>query len=237
MALPRLNESSQYELTIPSNGSTVRYRPFLVKEQKNLLIAYESQDQKQIIGAILSCISNCVEESIDITKLSTFDADYIFTKIRSKSVGEKVTVGAKCSECKHNNDVEIDLDKIELIGEVKPGVIPITESVNLKMKYPNYYEFMQNEIIMSENVSSEIIFEMLATCIESVMTEEENILLKDEPKEEIERFINSLTTEQFTKVREYVDKIPKIVLDLNFICESCQHKNYNRLEGLQDFFS
>lgn len=237
MALPRLNESSQYELTIPSNGKTVNYRPFLVKEQKHLLIAYESQDQKQIIAAILTCISNCVDDSIDIKKLSTFDADYIFTKIRSKSVGEKVQVGAKCEKCKHENDIEIDLDNIKLDGDVKPSTIKITEDIHLKMKYPNYYEYMQNDKIMNKDLSSEIIFEMLSSCIESVMTENENIVLKDEPREEIERFIESLTTDQFTQVREYVDKIPKIVLDLDFICESCQHQNNNRLEGLQDFFS
>lgn len=237
MALPRLNESSQYELTVPSNGKTVNYRPFLVKEQKHLLIAYESQDQKQIIAAILTCISNCVDDSIDIKKLSTFDADYIFTKIRSKSVGEKVHVAAKCEKCKHENDIEIDLDNIKLDGDVKPSTIKITEDIYLKMKYPNYYEYMQNDKIMNKDLSSEIIFEMLPSCIESVMTENENIVLKDEPREEIERFIESLTTDQFTQVREYVDKIPKIVLDLDFICESCQHQNNNRLEGLQDFFS
>ena len=237
MALPRLNESPQYELVIPSSGQTVRYRPFLVKEQKVLLIAYESQDQRQIISAILTCISNCIEDSIDIKKLSTFDADYIFTKIRSKSVGEKIKVGAKCSECKYENDVEINLDNIQLEGDVKPSTVKITENIHLKMKYPNYYEFMQNDKIMNKDVTSEMIFEMLSSCIDSVMTEEENISLKDEPREEIERFINSLTTEQFTQVREYVDKIPKIILDLDFICESCQHENHNRLEGLQDFFS
>ena len=237
MALPRLNESSQYELVIPSSGQTVRYRPFLVKEQKTLLIAYESQDQRQIISAILTCISNCVEDSVDIKKLSTFDSDYIFTKIRSKSVGEKVKVGAKCEQCKHENDVEINLDDIKLEGDIKPSTVKITEDIHLKMKYPNYYEFMQNEKIMNKDITSETVFEMLSTCIESVMTEEENIVLKDEPREEIERFIESLTTDQFTQVREYVDRIPKIILDFDFTCESCQHKNNHRLEGLQDFFS
>jgi hypothetical protein len=237
MALPRLNESSQYELVIPSSEQTVKYRPFLVKEQKTLLIAYESQDQRQIISAILTCISNCVENSVDITKLTTFDADYIFTKIRSKSVGEKVKVGAKCEQCKNENNVEINLDDIKLEGDIKPSIVKITEDINLKMKYPNYYEFMQNDNIMNKDITSEAVFEMLSTCIESVMTEEENIVLKDEPREEIERFIESLTTSQFTQVREYVDRIPKIILDFDFTCESCQHNNNHRLEGLQDFFS
>ena len=237
MALPRLNESPQYELVIPSSGQAVRYRPFLVKEQKVLLIAYESQDQKQIINAIMNCISSCVENNIDASRLSTFDADYIFTKIRSKSVGEKVSVSVKCKQCEHRNDVDIDLEQIKLLGDVKPAIVEITNDIHLKMKYPSYSDFANNDIIMKSHMTSEAIFEMLTTCIESVMTNEENISLRDEPKEEIERFINSLTSDQFAKIRGFVESIPKITLDFDFNCESCKQNNSHKLEGLQDFFS
>lgn len=237
MALPRLNESPQYELVIPSSGETVKYRPFLVKEQKVLLIAYESQDQRQIIDAIMNCISGCLDGQIDVSKLSTFDTDYIFTMIRSKSVGEKVTVGAKCKECEHSNDVTIDLDQIQLMGDMKPSIVKITEDISLKMKYPSYNDLMKNNTIVENAGSTESVFGMLTTCIESVMTEEENIQLSDEPQEEIETFINSLTTDQFSRVRGFVESIPKITLNYDFTCESCQHVNKSKLEGLQDFFS
>lgn len=237
MALPRLNESPQYELVIPSSGETVKYRPFLVKEQKVLLIAYESKDQKQIIGAILNCISGCLDGQIDVSKLSTFDSDYIFTMIRSKSVGERVTVSAKCKDCDHRSDAEIDLEKIELQGEMKPSVIQLTDDIHLKMKYPSYNDFISNEKIMAEEINTTSVFEMLTSCIESVMTEDENIQLRDEPREEVERFINSLTSEQFAVVRKFVESMPKIVLDFEFTCESCNIVNQHRLEGLQDFFS
>jgi hypothetical protein len=237
MALPRLNDIPQYELVIPSSGETVNYRPFLVKEQKVLLIAYESKDQRQIINAIMNCIASCLQEDIDVSKLSTFDADYIFTKIRSKSVGEKITVTAKCEECEHRSDAEIDLEKIQLLGDTKPSNIKITNEIDLKMKYPSYRDFISNEKLMAEEMSTASVFEMLTSCIESVMTEEENISLKDEPKEEIERFINSLTGEQFATVRGFVESMPKIILDFEFTCEACNKVNQHRLEGLQDFFS
>lgn len=237
MALPRLNESPQYELVIPSSGETVKYRPFLVKEQKVLLIAYESKDQRQIIDAIMNCIASCLQEDIDVSKLSTFDADYIFTKIRSKSVGEKINVTAKCGECDHKSDAEINLENIQLQGDMKPSVIQLTDNIHLKMKYPSYREFINNDKIMTEELRTESVFEMLASCIDSVMTEEENIQLKDEPKEEIERFINSLTGEQFATVRTFVESMPKIILDFEFTCEACNKVNQHRLEGLQDFFS
>jgi hypothetical protein len=237
MALPRLNESPQYELVIPSTGTTVNYRPFLVKEQKVLLIAYESQDQKQIITSILNCISGCTDNKIDVSKLSTFDTDYIFTKIRSKSVGENINVNAKCKTCEEKTEVKINLDNIELMGNIKPSTVNITDEITLKMRYPSYNDFVTNEKIMKNSVTTETIFEMLICCIESVMTEEENIVLKDEPREEVERFINSLTNAQFQKLQEFVDEIPKITLDVDFVCASCNNNNKTKLEGLQDFFS
>ena len=151
MALPRLNETPQYELVIPSTGNTVNYRPFLVKEQKVLLIAYESQDQKQIVTAILNCISSCTDDEIDVSKLSTFDTDYIFTKIRSKSVGESVTVNGKCQSCEHKNEVDINLDNIELVGNIKPSTVKIRDDILLKMRYPSYYDFVTNEKIMQNS--------------------------------------------------------------------------------------
>ena len=111
MALPKLNTAPKYELTVPSTGEKVRFRPFLVKEQKILLIAYESKDRKNIIQAILDTIDSCVEE-LDVKKLTTFDVDFIFTNIRSKSVGEKITVNMNCKSCSTPNEIEIDLDEI-----------------------------------------------------------------------------------------------------------------------------
>ncbi len=237
MALPRLNETPQYELVIPSSGETVSYRPFLVKEQKVLLIAYESQDQKQIVNSILQCISACLEKEMDVSKLSTFDADYIFTTVRSKSVGEKVNVNGKCNVCSHENDIELNLENIKLEGEVNPISVEITKDIHLKMKYPTYHDLITQTNITTNGAAVESVFEMITACIDGVMTEDEFLSIKDESSEEIERFINSLTTDQFEKVRHFVETIPKITLDYEYTCEACNAINKNKLEGLQDFFS
>src|SRR5210317_1903295 len=113
MALPKLNDTPKYDIVIPSTKANVKFRPFLVKEQKVLLIAMESQDQTQILNAIVDTIRACAQSDINVAKLTAFDIEYLFTKIRSKSVGEKATVAIKCSECEHSNKVDVNLDKID----------------------------------------------------------------------------------------------------------------------------
>ena len=185
----------------------------------------------------MNCIDACVHDSVDVKKLATFDTDYIFTKIRSKSVGEKTNLLIACEECNHQNECEINLDNVSVTGDVKTNLVKITDDIHIKMKYPSYHEFISNDMIMKDNMTSASIFEMIKTCIDSVMTEEENISLADESEEEVERFVNSLTGKQFEMVRNFVDVIPKITLEHNFTCVNCKHVNNKKLEGLQDFFS
>ena len=237
MALPRLNENPQYELVIPSTGESVKYRPFLVKEQKVLILALESQDQKQVLNAILNCIDACVE-NINIKKLATFDVEYIFTQIRTKSVGESTKIVSKCSKCEENNTVTIDLEKVKLENEidVKRKFIKLTDEIAVELKYPTYADFLKNT---SSNESAiDMVFTLMGTCIEAVViNDEERVSIKDEPVEEVEKFINSLNTEQFEKLRNFVDDIPKITLDIDYNCETCGESNNKKLEGLNDFFS
>jgi len=237
MALPVLNEVPQYELVIPSTEQKAKFRPFLVKEQKVLLIAYESRDPKQIMDATMNCISSCVE-GLDVSKLATFDVDYIFTQIRSKSVGESTDVISKCTSCEHENEIKIDLSEIKLNDINRDYVVPITDAVNIKMKYPTYHDIITNDEILSENaLNTERLFSSIKICLDSVMTDEENISLKDESPEEIERFMNSLTNEQFDRITRFVDGIPKLKYEKDYKCEKCQSNNTIKVEGLQDFFS
>ena len=119
MALPVVNESSWYSLEVPSTKQEITYRPFLVKEQKVLLIASESQDKKQVMDAIVNTISACVQEEIDFRRLPTFDIDYIFTQIRGKSVGESTEIIIKCDECEAQNDVSLDITKAGIKGKIR----------------------------------------------------------------------------------------------------------------------
>ena len=235
MALPKLNSSPSYETTIPSTGKQVFFRPFLVKEQKNLLIAMETQDQKDLVRAIVSTINACVASDIE-DELTTFDVDYLFTMIRSKSVGESSEVSMKCVECETDNPVNVQLDTIKLNNEVKNVFIPITEEIKVKMKYPTYDEFLQNEKLFNSTSFTESLLELIIVCIDSIITEEERFSIKDESKEEVINFIESMTTAQFDMIAEFVTNIPAISQTGKFTCSNCGKENDYLLKGMDDFF-
>lgn len=236
MALPLLNASPKYELTIPSTGKKLRYRPFLVKEQKILLLAYEAQDKSQIINAILDTVTACVEGIADVCDLTTFDVDYIFTQIRSKSVGEKVDLQISCSSCQHPNDVQINLEDITVEVKKDSEIIKLNDDISVKMKYPNYNRFMLNSNIFNVTTASEMIIEIVISSIDSIMTENENILAKDETREELLSFVESMNSEQFEKVSSFVEAMPVMKHEVNFKCVKCGEQNTRLLKGIDDFF-
>ena len=136
MALPRI-DSPKYELRIPSSGDTVEYRPYLVKEEKLLMMAMETKDQQQMIRALRDVIAGCTEGKIQANDLAMFDLEYVFLKIRGKSVGETTRVNLKCKSCDHKNEVEINLDEVEVQGEVKKNEkVALTDSVGVVLRYP-----------------------------------------------------------------------------------------------------
>jgi len=237
MALPKLsNDRPIYEMVVPSTKETVKFRPFLVKEQKNLLVAFESQDQKQILNSMLVCIESCVP-GIDIKKLATFDVDYMFTQVRSKSVGETTTVLSACTKCNEENEVKINLGEIGVDGsEIKTEIIPINDDISVEMKYPTYEDTLKYTQSEASNNAAENLFNSIAICIYAVQTKDENILLKHESKEEVETFINSLTNQQLEKITQFVDSIPTLIHEQKYNCKKCNHENTLTMKGLQDFF-
>ena len=237
MALPRLNEVPRFEMVIPSNKKRVKFRPFLVKEQKILLMAYETKDTKQILNAITDTIESCVE-GIDINELANFDVDYIFSQIRSKAVGETAKVSMPCSNCEHKTGVEVSFENTRLTSDPKESIIKVTDDISVEMKYPSYNDIRYNDIILNPKSSAtEIAIETITMSMHSIITEDELILIKDEPKEEITRFIESLNSDQFEKLSEFVRDIPRMVIDIDFKCEACGTKNSKVVNTLEDFFS
>jgi hypothetical protein len=237
MALPLLNEAPKYELMIPSMKKKVRYRPFLVKEQKVLMIAFESKDPNQIMHSMIDCVGACVE-GVDPYKLATFDIDYMFTQIRSKSVGETTDIVGICAECTTENTVKVDLSKISVEeSKVADTLIQLNPNLQIRMKYPTYEDVEKTNVLSEDASPTEVIFNTIYACLDSVLTDDESISIKDESREEVVRFVDSLTNSQLEKIMEFVDSIPKIVHDVPFKCISCNHANVLRLEGLQDFFS
>lgn len=235
MALPQLNSTPSYRITIPSLGKKTTFRPFLVKEQKALLIAYETQDKTDMVRAITRTIHACIEEPIEET-LTTFDVDYLFTQIRAKSVGEVVDLSIKCEECNVSNDISVELDDIQMTHETQSDLIKLTDEVSLKMRYPSYDDFLSNEKLLDTESMTESLMELIMICLDSVLTEEERFSIKDESKEDVVNFIDSMTSDQFERVTEFVQNMPAISKDIEFTCVSCKHENKRTLQGMDDFF-
>lgn len=233
MALPKLNDSPKYELVIPSTKQTVRFRPYLVKEEKVLMLAFESKNPKQALSAVVDTIAACVDGQIDTSKLKIFDVEYMFTQIRAKSVGESSKIKIKCEECETLNPVEVHLDTVGVeVPEVK-NIIELTPEVSVKLAWPNYLGL--GELADNQNATEQS-FAMVINCIEAIMTDEEQFLAKDQSRAELMDFIESLSSTQFAKIKDFIQEMPRMKKDVHFDCENCGHHNKYTLEGMQDFF-
>jgi len=234
MALPQLNSSPQYTTKIPSTGLEISYRPYLVKEEKVLMIAFETGDQKQALRAIVDTMNACITDDIDITKLTTFDVEYLFTQIRSKSVGEVATVLLSCSSCEHKNEVDVDLSTIEVVNGDKSNIIQLTDDISVEMQYPSYKSIMNLDM---EKQNTELGFEMLINCVGAICTEEERIDTRDIKRQDVQDFIEQMTTEQFKRVSDFMSDMPVVKKDITFPCVSCNETNNHTLQGINDFLS
>lgn len=236
MALPRINETPNYSLIVPSTQEKISFRPFLTKEQKILLMALETRDNKKILGAITDTIAAC-SPNIDLKKLTTFDVEYIFTQMRAKSVGERSKVGIKCSNCEHQNELTIDLEKIQMeVPNKKATTIRLNDTWTLKLKYPSYVNMINNDKVIASDSPTSTIMATIASCLDTLMSEEENIRFSEEPVDSVNDFIDNLNAEQFEKIINFVQNMPKLKHDVVFECEACQHENKMTLEGMNDFF-
>jgi len=233
--LPVLNESIKYSTKIPSNSADIQFRPFLIKEEKVLLIAMESQDERVIINAIGDTVNACIADNVNVFDLPLFDLEYLFLQIRAKSVGETSEVKIGCSSCKHRNDVVIPLDEIHVKMPKVDRKINITNDVTLIMKFPSLTDILKTKAFDEQN-AIEKHMETFYACLEAVETKDERFNIADESADEVKRFIESLTSPQFEKVKEFVDAIPTLKHTIKFTCESCGTENTRRLQGTSDFF-
>ena len=236
MALPKLNNTPKYPVVIPSTKQEVQIRPFVVKEEKILLIAMESQDPRQIANSILDTVTSCIIEDIDDRTLTSYDVEYLFLQIRSKSVGSMSKVMMKCKECESDTEVVVNIDEIKIDGEVLPKKIKITDDIVLEMKQPTYRDIAKNENVVGQGNNMDRVFALIHESIDAVQTEEERISFSDVPHSEAIEFLESMTTEQFTKIREYMEKMPAIKHTVHWDCEHCGTHNTITLEGMQSFF-
>lgn len=239
MALPQLN-LIKYDMTIPSTGQEIKYRPFVVREEKVLLTAIESDDAQQISNAMRDIVEVCTFKEVDVKSLAMFDLELIFLKLRAASVGENAEIALTCSneECKHQNAVKINLAGVELKGDPKASaVVQITDTVGISLKYPTVLKVEDTLKASKPEAGIDIAIAMIAASIESIHDADSVYPASESTAQELVDFIESLNKEQFTKVQEFFDNFPKLKEDVEFTCEKCKTVNNVTLEGLNDFFA
>ena len=234
MPLPVINAPT-YELTIPSTGQTVQYRPFLVKEEKILLMANEGGEESEIVRAMKQIIGNCIQDGYNTDNMPLFDVEYIFLKLRSKSVNEFSEVGFRCPECDEVNRIQIDLSSVEIsTNDTHSNKIELTNDIGLIMKYPQLDSINMNDL---QSTDVDTIFNVVSSCVDSIYQGEEIHDSGDYTKQEISEFINNLTQEQFLKIQQFFDTMPKLSHTVPYNCSKCEYDDPLLLEGLQNFFA
>ena len=227
MSLPKLNVSV-HEAKLPSTNKVIKFRPFLVKEEKILLTAMEDGEQSSMMNAVKKIIKNCVQSKIDVDKLPIFDIEYIFLKLRAKSVGEKSNINLKCQECETQNEVEIDMEKIEVFKPKDHNrKIMINDEVGVMMSYP---------VITTAGVDEQDGMKIVQDCIEMIFNGEETHERGSYTEKELNDFIESMDSKQFGKIKNFFDTMPKLQHSIEFNCVSCGKENFIMLEGLDSFF-
>jgi len=229
MALPKL-ETPTYELILPSSAEKITFRPFLVKEYKILLTTLDAENA-EINRVVTELVDACTFNRLKIDTLANFDVEYIFLNIRAKSIGEITNLLLNCNNC--DNQISLDLNLTNATVEKSPDHNPrinITDNIIIEMRYPKFEEMIN----IYQNFKSDIIVEMLSSCIKAVYTEDK--VYDDYTKEELLEFVNSFSKNQFEMIENFFLTMPKLVQRIEQDCDKCGAHNTMTLEGLQNFF-
>jgi hypothetical protein len=241
MPLPKI-ATPTYELELPSTGKLIKYRPFLVKEEKILILALESQDTKQITLAIKQVLKECIlTKGIKIDDLPSFDIEYIFLNVRGKSVGEAIDLIVTCSDDGVTEvPTKIYVDEIKVQKDPEHSTeIKIDDEIVVKMKYPSLDQFIKNNFDFTEQESVSTIersFDIISSCVESIFTAEEAWAASDVTKKELVEFIESMNAEQFKKIERFFETMPKLSHTFKVTNPKTKVENEVTLEGLTSFF-
>ncbi len=238
MPLPKI-ATPTYELVLPSTGKTIKYRPFLVKEEKILILALESEDPKQITNAIKTTLKSCIStRGIKVEELPTFDIEYIFLNIRGKSVGESIDVIVTCPD---DNETQVEhkiyIDEIQVEKNEKHNRdIKLDHSLTLRMKYPSLSEFVKNNFSMSDDNTLQASMDIIASCIDVVYSEDESWAAADCTKKELDQWLETLNTNQFKEIESFFETMPKLTHKVKVTNPNTKVESEVTMEGLQSFF-
>lgn len=240
MPLPKVNTPT-YELELPSTGKKIRYRPFLVREEKILIMALESENMKQITDAIVQILSDCIlTKSVKVSDLSTFDIEYLFLNVRAKSVGETVEVNVTCPDDGETTvQMEIDIDSIKVQKTSEhTNIIKLDDNLSMKLKYPSLEQFVENNFETTDD-SSDVnkSLSMITSCIDIIYDSEESWSAADCTKKELDEFLEQLNTKQFKEIETFFVTMPKLSHVVKVKNPNTGVESEVVLEGLASFFS
>ncbi len=238
MPLPKI-ATPTYELELPSTGQSIKYRPFLVKEEKVLVIALESEDNKQITTAIKAVLKSCIlTKGVKVESLPTFDIEFLFLNIRGKSVGEELEVNVICPDDGETTvPVVINLDEIEVQkDENHSNKIKIDDSIMMELKYPSLDQFIKNNFDFNDKNAMDQSFELIASCIDKVYTEDEVWATADCTKKEVKEFLESMNSQQFKEIEAFFESMPKLSHTIKVTNPNTKVESEVTLEGLASFF-
>jgi len=239
MPLPKIATPS-YELELPSTGETIQYRPFLVKEEKLLVIALESEDTKQITTAIKTVIKNCIlTKNVKVESLPTFDIEYLFLNIRGKSVGEELEVNIICPDDGETQvPVKINLDDIQVQkNEDHTNKIKVDSAIMMEMKYPSLDQFIKSNFDFNDKNAMDQSFELIGSCIDKIYTEDEVWSASDVTKKELSDFLESMNSSQFKEIEKFFETMPKLSHTIKVKNPVTEIESDVVLEGLASFFA
>jgi len=233
MNLPKI-ETPKYQLTIPSTEREVSYRPFLVKEEKILLIAQEAGGEADLLAAMKDVVTSCTFGEVNVSNLASFDLEYIFLKLRAKSVGEEAELGIKCDDCGEVNKVTVNLDAIEVTkGTPLPKKIQLTDTIGIVPQHIKVADLIK---ITKKTDKGDILTSSIAASIENIYDENNVYPISEASDSDIKEFIESLNKEQIEKVEKVVTGAPKLQETLSFTCQKCGAENEKILTGIESFF-
>jgi len=238
MPLPKI-ATPTYELELPSTGQSIKYRPFLVKEEKVLVIALESEDNRQITTAIKAVLKSCIlTKGVKVESLPTFDIEYLFLNIRGKSVGEELEVNVICPDDEKTTvPVIINLDEIEIQkNENHSNKIKVDSNIMMELKYPSLDEFIKNNFDFNDKNAMDQSFDLIAACIDKVYTEDEVWATADCTKKEVKEFLESMNSQQFKDIEAFFESMPKLSHIINVTNPKTKVESEVTLEGLASFF-
>lgn len=231
--LPKI-ATPKYDMIVPSTGKSITYRPYVVKEEKILLIALESEDEKQIEKSIYSMIESCLDGKVNINDFTNFDIEFIFLTLRSMSVGEGIKLNIPCSSCEEPNEVSVDLNKLEVKNndfDKKDLQIKINNDITIDLRWPT-----MSDRAVEITSGTEAVIHMVAKSIGTLYHGEDIISMSDTPFSEVLEFVESLSSAQFNQCMQVLVKTPYTGYDIKFTCKKCGHKNERELKGMADFF-